>query len=223
MLRHRTGPPKAQTFLDRASPVCNSRYMAPRKQLLRQCLAYFLHYGVANLSLRPLAAASGTSARMLVHHFGSKTGLIAAVMEEVRSRLQSSFQKLTSSDRRDSEMLMLAFWHLVTSKANLPYTRLLLEVQVLAIQNPTRYEQYLADTSKTWLRLVERALPSGKNRLATATLCTAVIDGLLLELLSNGDLKRTSRALKLYIRQLIGPKVTTRSPLRKNRTGLSRS
>ena len=71
--------------------------MSPREQLLQKCLRYFLKHGVANLSLRPLADAVGTSARMLVHHFGSKEGLITAVMEQVRARLQSLFEPLMGS------------------------------------------------------------------------------------------------------------------------------
>lgn len=165
-------------------------------------MPYFLEHGVANLSLRPLAHAVGTSARMLVHHFGSKEGLIIAVMEKVRANFQSSFKAATGSAAKSAAAdIMLGFWQLITSRKSLPYLRLLFEVQILAIQNPRRYKRYLVDTSSSWLSLIETALPQGKLRVATATLNTAVIDGLILELLSTGDFRRTSNALKLFVAQ----------------------
>jgi AcrR family transcriptional regulator len=178
--------------------------MSPREQLLRKCLRYFLEHGVANLSLRPLANAVGTSARMLVHHFGSKEGLITAVMEQVCARLQSLFEPLITvqGDPEPAEV-MLAFWRLTTSKKYRPFMRLLFEVQILAIQNPARYERYLIEMSSSWLKLVQRIIPKAKRSAVMATLSTAVIDGLMLEYLSTGDLSRTSRAVELYL-ELLG-------------------
>jgi AcrR family transcriptional regulator len=166
---------------------------------LRDCFAYFLRNGVANLSLRPLAAAVGTSARMLLHYFDSKEALIAEVMEQVQARLQAAFQNLAANRRTEGrEILLQDFWKVLSARSNQPALRLLFEVQMLALQNPKRYRRYLTRTSATWRELIEGALPSRKKSAVLATLYTAVIDGLLLELLSTGDLKRTSRALALF-------------------------
>jgi len=154
---------------------------------------------VANLSLRPLAAAIGTSARMLLHYFGSKEALIAEVMEQVQARLQTAFQDLAADHRAaDRHNLLQDFWKILSAKPNQAALRLLFEVQMLALQNPKRYRRYLTRTSASWRELIERALPSRQKSAVSATLYTAVIDGLLLELLSTGDLKRTSRALTLF-------------------------
>ena len=186
--------------------------MSPRRLLLDKCLQYFLEHGIANLSLRPLAEATGTSARMLLHHFGSKEGLITAVMEQARARLQSFFTSLaTGQSNTDSTQLMRAFWKLTTSRKYRPYMRLLFEVQILALQNPGRYKRYLTETSKSWMELVQRALPKRTRTAVMATLSTAVLDGLLLEYLSTGDLSRTSDAVEVFL-ELVG------SPLRP-RTG----
>lgn len=170
--------------------------MTASPALIDRCLDYLLKHGVADLSLRPMAAKIGTSARMLVHHFGSKDDLIAAVMGKLREDLQRSF--VVEADTSTAPDLMLRFWRQLTRKDRLPYFRLLLEVQILAIQNPRRYRRYLADTSRSWLKIVERSLPETSDR-AFATLNTAVVDGLLLELLSSGDLRRTTRALSQYV------------------------
>jgi AcrR family transcriptional regulator len=170
------------------------------EDLLPKCLRYFLKHGVAHLSLRPLAAAVGTSARMLVHHFGSKEELVAAVMTQVRHRLQGLLATVADAGHGGATDVMLAFWTLATSPANLPYLRLLVEVQVLALQNPRLYQTYLRSTSRSWLTLIKAELPKTKDRSAMATLCTAVIDGLMLELLSTGDTQRTRNALSLFIK-----------------------
>ena len=44
-------------------------------RLLHDAIAYVAEHGLAELSLRKLAAAIGTSHRMLIYHFGSKEGL----------------------------------------------------------------------------------------------------------------------------------------------------
>jgi AcrR family transcriptional regulator len=173
--------------------------MTTRDRLLRNCLAYCLRHGVANLSLRPLAAAVGTSARMLLHYFGSKEALIAEVMGQLQTGLQDAFKELLTGGpgKRRSNPLP-KFWEVLSRKQNQPSLRLLFEIQMLALQNPRRYRRYLKRTSVTWRELIERALPAKQKNLANATLHNAVIDGLLLELLSTGDLRRTSRALMLF-------------------------
>jgi AcrR family transcriptional regulator len=183
-------------LLDIGSAVCNDCYMDTRERLRRDCLRYFLRHGVANLSLRPLAAAVGTSARMLLHYFGSKEELIAEVMAEVQTRLQDAFRELSGKGRDDD--LLAKFWQVLSHRTNQPSLRLLFEVQMLALQNPKRYRRYLTSTSTSWRRLIEAALPAKRRNAADATLYNAVIDGLLLELLSTGDHRRTSRALLLF-------------------------
>jgi AcrR family transcriptional regulator len=174
--------------------------MTTRDRLLHDCLAYFLRHGVANLSLRPLAAAVGTSARMLLHYFGSKEGLISEVMGQVHVQLQSTFRELLDRpEDKTGKDLLLDFWTALAAKPNRPSLRLLFEVQMLTLQNPKRYRRYLTRTSGSWRKLIERALPSGPAADASATLYNAVIDGLLLELLGTGDLQRTSSALRLFI------------------------
>src|ERR1041384_5590891 len=176
--------------------------MTTRDRLLQDCLAYFLREGVANLSLRPLAAAVGTSARMLLHYFGSKEALIAEVMGQVQTRLQDAFKELLTRQSAEPPRNPLPrFWKVLSRKENQSSLRLLFEIQMLALQNPRRYRRYLTRTSVTWRGLIQQALPAKQKNSVNATLHNAVIDGLLLELLSTGDLRRTSRALLLFSNQ----------------------
>lgn len=172
--------------------------MSTRDRLLQSCLTYFLRHGVANLSLRPLATAVGTSARMLLHYFGSKEALIAEVMGQVQTRLQDAFKELLIRSGEPRTNPLPRFWKVLSRKENQPSLRLLFEIQMLALQNPRRYRRYLTRSSATWRGLIEQALPAKQSNPINATLHNAVIDGLLLELLSTGDVRRTSRALTLF-------------------------
>jgi AcrR family transcriptional regulator len=58
---------------------------SPRKQeLLRAAYTYVLGNGLADMSLRPLAKAIGSSPRVLLFLFGSKEGLIRALLARAR-------------------------------------------------------------------------------------------------------------------------------------------
>lgn len=96
--------------------------------------------------------------------------------------------------------VLRTFWDWIIHPKNLAHMRLLFEVQALAVQNPDKYAHYLEGTSSNWLDLIESSLPPSKEKRYVATLCAAVIDGLLLEYLSTGDKVRTTKALVVFDR-----------------------
>ncbi len=57
---------------------------ARESELLEAAYTYALGHGLAELSLRPLAAAIGSSPRVLLYLFGSKEGLIRALLARAR-------------------------------------------------------------------------------------------------------------------------------------------
>jgi AcrR family transcriptional regulator len=172
-----------------------------RDELRDKALDHFLQHGLAELSLRPLAKQIGTSARLLTYHFESKEKLITVVMEQVRSRVQQSIIAMMHATRGDARMESV--WHWATDPENLPYVRLLFEVQVLALQHPATYARFLSDSSASWLDVIEHGLPDSAERRTIATFCSALIDGLILDYMSTGDLERTTAALK-YAVSLLG-------------------
>lgn len=178
--------------------------MAPRKQeLVDATIGYLLEHGLADLSLRPLAAAAGTSARLLIYHFGSKEGLLAEVLETLQGRLRDSVTQLLAARREGrSEPPIRTFWKWAISKRNFPSLRLLYELQILAAQSPRTYGRYFQRNSRDWVELVKTALPASERTAAMATLLVAVCDGLFLELMSTGDRRRTTEALDEFIRMV---------------------
>ena len=62
--------------------------MQTRKEILTdELVAYLLEHGLSDLSLRPLADALGTSARLLIYHFESKEGLLTEVLDSMQTFL----------------------------------------------------------------------------------------------------------------------------------------
>jgi len=173
--------------------------MASRKgQLLSAAVDYLVEHGVADLSLRPMAAAIGTSARLLIFHFTSKERLLLEVLGEIQRRLQTSFVSVMAGAPPRAQPIR-QFWRWATRPENLPYLRLLYEVQIIAIQNPKVFGRYLGKAATEWIGLAEGALAASIRSRVMATLCIAVFDGLFLELLSTGDRARTTRALDRFI------------------------
>jgi AcrR family transcriptional regulator len=54
--------------------------MTRRDELLESAADYVLQHGLIGMSLRPLAAALGTSDRMLLYHFTSRDQLVTSIV-----------------------------------------------------------------------------------------------------------------------------------------------
>ena len=175
--------------------------ISPRKQaLLDACIRYLLRHGIADLSLRPMAAEAGTSARLLIFHFGSKEKLLGEVLDEMQARLQQSFTGLLQAKSEGRVAPLRMFWDWALARENFAYLRLLYQLQILATQNPKLYGRYLKRNALNWLELIQAALPASRRGPVLATLIGGVFDGLFIELLSSGDRRRTTDALDEFIR-----------------------
>lgn len=181
-----------------------------KQQLVDAAIEYLLAHGLADLSLRPLATEIGTSARLLIYHFGSKEGMLAEVLEAMQARLRASFTAMTHAPVGPrGEPLIMTFWTWATSRKQLPYLRLFYELQVLAARNPAAYGMYLKRHSVNWLELIQDALPPQERHPAMSTLMGAVFDGLFLELMSTGDRRRTTQALERFIDMVLKARAAT--------------
>ena len=175
--------------------------MQSRKhQLLDALIRYLVRHGLADLSLRPMAAAAGTSARLLIFHFGSKERLLAEVLAEMQARLQRSFGAMLAANPAPRRApLLRIFWDWAVEGENYDYHRLLYQLQLLAAQNPKAYGRYLKQISSSWLELIQPALPPQQQTPAFATLYGAVFDGLFIELMATGDRRRVLESLEQFI------------------------
>jgi AcrR family transcriptional regulator len=174
--------------------------MQTRKEILTdELVAYLLEHGLSDLSLRPLADALGTSARLLIYHFESKEGLLTEVLDTMQTRLRMSFGGMIERRAGQLGRPLKLFWDWAIADENYPYLKLLYELQILAVQNPAAYGQYLQRNASNWSELIAMALPEAERTPAMVTLLGAVFDGLFLELMSTGDRKRTTQAVQQFI------------------------
>ncbi|HTL97442.1 MAG TPA: TetR/AcrR family transcriptional regulator [Holophagaceae bacterium] len=175
--------------------------MTPRKQeLLDRLIAYLIEHGPADLSLRPMAEAIGTSARLLIFHFHSKEELLADVLGEMQARLRRSILKLQAGlDPEGDTPLLRVIWGWALAKENFGHLRLLYAMHILAIQDPRAHARYLKKNAVDWLELTMAALPPSRRDPAFATLLGAVFDGLFIEVMGTGNRRRATRALDQFI------------------------
>jgi AcrR family transcriptional regulator len=180
---------------------------ARREELLEATARYLLENGVSELSLRPLAAAIGSKARLLVYHFGSKDQLLVEAMGLIRSQAKQALETMMATQTGSADLgeLVRTLWKWSTSPRNRPYLRLFFEMHGLALQYPRQYASYLQGSVDSWIDLLTSTLAPKLGRtqaITTATLIVGVIDGLLLDGLASGNWRRTGRALNEFATQL---------------------
>ncbi|HXC18203.1 MAG TPA: TetR/AcrR family transcriptional regulator [Holophagaceae bacterium] len=186
-----------------------------KEELLDGLIEYLVRHGPSDLSLRPMAAEIGTSARLLIFHFQSKEQLLVEVLDEMQARLQGSLARLQAAKPGPRRApLLRMFWDWATSETNFGHLCLHYQLHILAVQSRGIYAQYLERNSENWLRAIQAALPAEKQDPAFATLLGAVFDGLFIELMSTGDKKRTTKALDEFI-QLATQQTKTVKPSRR--------
>jgi AcrR family transcriptional regulator len=143
---------------------------------------FVLVHGLADLTLRPLAAALGTSDRMVIYHFGSKERLVSRIVERASERLGASIVELLTPPPATSYDVVMRFWHALTAEETEPYVRLYIELWTAAALEPTQYAAAVRQISADWLALVEHLFQSTGERLApgVAVDTLATLDGLIL-------------------------------------------
>jgi AcrR family transcriptional regulator len=170
-----------------------------RAELLSACYSYLLEHGLAGLSLRPLAAATGTSPRVLLYLFGSKEQLVRELLARARREQISLITGLPGPGTRDGGLEQLAdrLWDLLSSPGQRPMVRLTYEAYLRSVsRDPGPWQGFAAETARDYLELLIRAQPGTPPAQAEATAAStlALIRGLLLDLLADGDTDRVTAA-----------------------------
>ena len=178
---------------------------ARRIALLDGIVDYITKNGLAELSLRPLAKAVGSSPRVLLYYFGSKEDLIVAALTRAGERQRELFAKLPK-DPASYGVTMRAAWRIVSAPGQESLFRLFFETYGLALQNPKRFARFLDNVIENWLLYLEQpGLRDGYSRKearAIATVMIAGFRGFLLDLCTTGDRGRINRAVEIWIEAL---------------------
>ena len=173
-----------------------------RDRLLAATVEHAQAHGISELSLRQLAAALGTSHRMLVYYFGSRDELLVEVTKAVERQQRASLEELAADDGGDPEARMAAMWRRLTHPSLWPQERLFFELYGQALQGRPHAAPLLDGIVDDWIEpmaavLVRQGLTPAAAR-AEARLALAVTRGLLLDLLATGDRKGVNAAMARF-------------------------
>jgi len=176
----------------------------PRERLLNAAIEHIAERGISDLSLRELAAAIGSSHRMLIHHFGGREGLLVAVVQEVEARQRALVDAVLPDPAAAPGDAMRAWWRHISDEALWPNERLFFELYGQALQGRPGTTELLDGIVDSWLEpaatlLTQLGFEDGE---ATARLGIAVTRGLLLDLLATRDRARVDAAMDVHIAAL---------------------
>ena len=180
----------------------------PKERLLESVVDHLGRNGLGDTSLRGIAAAVGTSHRMLSYHFGSRARLLVAVAQRVEQQQRDGLAHMLESGIPPVELIR-QMWAGIADPSLHPQERLFFELYARALQGGEEAEGFLPEAVEAWIgpstELFKRlGLPEQEAR-AEARLSLAVARGLLLDLLATGDRAAVDAASERYASRFEGP------------------
>ncbi|GAA3383550.1 TetR/AcrR family transcriptional regulator [Cryptosporangium minutisporangium] len=180
----------------------------PKQRLLDAVVDAALDEGISDRSLRAIAESAGTSHRMLIHHFGSREGLLTEVVKAVEQRQRDALADFSSGDA-DPVDAAKAFWKHLCAPQLAAQERLFFEVYGQALQGRAWAESLVPGVVSDWIGPLSQLLAAGgvasEQAPVHARLALAVTRGLLLDLLATGEADAVDEAMALFARMVNGP------------------
>jgi AcrR family transcriptional regulator len=159
-----------------------------RQELLDAVVKECAAHGIGDRSLRDIAAAVGTSHRMLLHHFGSRNELLLAIVDEVERRQRALLHELPT----EPAAAVAAMWADLRRPELRPFERLFFECYARGVQGEQPFSRMLPGAVDAWLSEDETADP------ALVRLGLAVMRGLLLDLVATDDRRGVDAAAQAF-------------------------
>jgi AcrR family transcriptional regulator len=187
------------------------RAPSPRQdELLELAYRYVLTHGLADMSLRPLARAVGSSPRVLLYLYGSKDELIRALLGRARAdELAAIGARREAGSPADLIEVALQVWRWLSDDSHRHLLGLWVEAYARSLVDPDGpWSGFAAQTVQDWLGLLAARQPPGRRGPAGAaerTAVLAVLRGAMLDVLATGDVARTTRSVTLALRALRPP------------------
>lgn len=179
-----------------------------RQELLDRIVDYLAEHGLAQATLRPMAASLGVSSNRLVHHFGSKEALLTAALARSLER-QIAVQDgwVRRHPHLTTCQIYRKWWKWMNaSPANLALVRLNYEAAALNPEVSGLDGEVRAHQIGVWCRDVQRQLMNDglppDAALLEATLAKATFTGLVTDLVASGDRRRLSAMVEEFARRL---------------------
>jgi AcrR family transcriptional regulator len=159
-----------------------------RQELLDAVVKECAAHGIGDRSLRDIAAAVGTSHRMLLHHFGSRNELLLAIVDEVERRQRALLHELPT----EPAAAVAAMWADLRRPELRPFERLFFECYARGVQGEQPFARMLPGAVDAWLSEDETTDP------ALVRLGLAVMRGLLLDLVATDDRRGVDAAAQAF-------------------------
>lgn len=184
---------------------------ARQVELLELAYRYAVTHGLVDLSLRPLAAAVGSSPGVLLYLFGSKDALVRALLARARLdelRLLDRLRRREGVGTEDGLRDVAAeVWTWLAAADHRALLKLWVEGYARSlVDSDGPWAQFARSTVEDWLGVLAEAQPSSERRteagLVRRTLALAVLRGALLDLLATGDEGRTTAAVHQQLRAM---------------------
>jgi AcrR family transcriptional regulator len=127
-----------------------------RAQLLTAAADLLREQGYAATSMRAVADRAGARLSLLHYHFGSKRGLLTAVLDDLTERLLERQRALFADERPFAEQWLTACDYL-RADIRSGYVRILWELWAAGLADPELADRWRA-TQRSWRELLEARL-----------------------------------------------------------------
>jgi AcrR family transcriptional regulator len=168
-----------------------------RRELLDALIEEFADGGIGDRSLRAVAAAVGTSHRMLLHHFGSREDLLVAIVEQVEQRQMGLLSELPTNPAEG----FAAMWADLHRPELRHLERLFFECYARGTQGEKPFDRMVPGAVDGWLAEVKGVAGQAFDP-AMARLGLAVTRGLLLDLVATNDDSGVDAAAEAFTKLL---------------------
>jgi AcrR family transcriptional regulator len=176
------------------------------EELLDAIVTYIAKNGVAQLSLRPLAKAVGSSPRVLLYYFGSKEELVSKAIARIRERQRTGFGKMRSASYTHPSDACRAIWKHMSAPESAQAFKLSFETYAMALRHPKRFGEFLSSSVEDWLEflaepMVRRGI-SKEDARAFGTVVIAGFRGFMLDYCATHDRQRVDHAVEFWLKTL---------------------
>jgi len=179
-----------------------------RQELLDRIVEYLAEHGLAQATLRPMAASLGVSINRLVHHFGSKEELLAtALRRALDQQIAVQAEWLAKNPNMGLTELYRKWWKWMNespehlSSIRLNYEAAALDPRATGLTGDVRADQIGVWRHEAEQRLIADGMPPERAAFE-ASLVKATFTGLVMDLFATNDKRRLNKAFAEFLARI---------------------
>ncbi len=161
-----------------------------REAAIERMADHVLSEGLVAATLRPLAAAAGTSDRMLLYYFADKDELLTATLDRIATRMMVQLDSaIPVEPRRSFPVLMKQVWAALASKTLQPFMPLWLDLAAGAARGLQPHRDVageIADGFLVWVTIRLQPESDGEPSLLAPQFLASIEGMYLLKAIGRG-------------------------------------